>query len=294
MREETAQFSSRQVMNRPDFEFFHNTNTRPVDVAYHSHDFYELYYFLSGNVSYVVEGKTYRLQRGDLLLTNNRELHKPLVEDGCPYDRFVVWIRPAYLRSLSRGGEDLASCFEASARRHHNLLRPGGALGQEIYERLQRMEEASRRTFYGREALLQAYLTELLVLVNGAYLQVKGDEGYDIVYHEKVSEVLRYINENLCADLSLDALSARFYVSKFHLGRQFKQYVGLTLHQYIRKKRLIAAKLLLLDGASVREAFEASGFGDLSNFLKGFQREFGKTPKQFRREKGPALRAAKQ
>ena len=57
--------------------------------------------------------------------------------------------------------------------------------------------------------------------------------------------------------------------------------MGLTIHQYIMKKRLIAAKLLLLEGSTISEAYIGSGFGDYSNFLKGFKQEFGLSPRKF-------------
>ncbi len=281
MKETKEQFSPRQVMNRPDFEFFHNTTTKPIDVGYHSHDFYEIYFFLSGKVSYVVEGKTYHLKYGDILLTNNRELHKPLITDGRTYDRFVVWVNPAYLHSLSCEGADLSLCFEASSKRHYNLLRPNSELLQTIRKLLERLESVNSQAVFGQAILQQAYLMELLVYVNMAYFHSEDAPGTDIVYNIKISEIIRYINDNLCGDLSLDTLSREFYVSKYHLSRQFKQYVGLTIHQYVMKKRLIAAKLLLLDGASVSDAYAGSGFGDFSNFLKVFKQEFGVSPKKF-------------
>lgn len=281
MDQAKRQFSPRQVMNSGDFEFFHNTDTRPIDVEYHSHDFYEIYFFLSGKVSYVIEGKTYHLRSGDILLTNNRELHKPLVGDGRTYDRFVVWIQPAYLRSLSEKGADLSLCFEASSKRHYNLLRPNSETLQSVRRLLDKLEDVSDQEIFGKSILCKAYLMELLVSINMAFFRADNEAEPDIEYNVKISEMLRYINENLTGDLSLDTLSQKFYVSKFHLSRQFKQYVGLTLHQYIMKKRLIAAKLLLLDGASVSAAYAGSGFGDFSNFLKVFKQEFGTSPKKF-------------
>ena len=275
------QFSTRQLMDAPDFEVFHYMDAHPVDVDYHSHDFYEIYFFLSGRVSYVIEGKTYHLRPGDMLLTNNRELHKPLIADGRIYERFVVWISPSFLHSLGDETTDLSRCFDASSRRHYNLLRLTGESLQTIRKLLDRLEAAAERGGFGSGVLRRAYLMELLVAVNLAYFGSVSSEETDIVYNPKVSEILRYINNNLCGDLSLDALSQRFYVSKYHLSRQFKQYVGLTIHQYIMKKRLIAAKLLLLEGSTISEAYIGSGFGDYSNFLKGFKQEFGLSPRKF-------------
>ena len=147
------QFSTRQLMDAPDFEVFHYMDAHPVDVDYHSHDFYEIYFFLSGRVSYVIEGKTYHLRPGDMLLTNNRELHKPLIADGRIYERFVVWISPSFLHSLGDETTDLSRCFDASSRRHYNLLRLTGESLQTIRKLLDRLEAAAERGGFGSGVL---------------------------------------------------------------------------------------------------------------------------------------------
>ena len=121
-------FDDRQEMLRPDYECFHSQGSRPLEIAYHSHDFYEVFLFVSGRAEYIIEGKTYVLRPGDILLTNDRELHRPLVEPGRLYERYVLWIRPEYIRKLQEDGTDLAAGFVAAARREYKRIRPGGEL----------------------------------------------------------------------------------------------------------------------------------------------------------------------
>ncbi|WP_077366766.1 helix-turn-helix domain-containing protein [Clostridium saccharoperbutylacetonicum] len=64
-----------------------------------------------------------------------------------------------------------------------------------------------------------------------------------------------------------------------HLSREFKEYLVFTIHQYIVKKRLLIAKILLHDGASIDSAYIYSGFNNYPNFIKAFKYEFGFSPK---------------
>ena len=50
-------FTSRQVMHSKDFELFHYSDNVPINVEYHNHDFYEIFFFISGKVKYIIEGK---------------------------------------------------------------------------------------------------------------------------------------------------------------------------------------------------------------------------------------------
>ena len=89
--------------------------------------------------------------------------------------------------------------------------------------------------------------------------------------------VLRLMAENL----TLDSLAEQFYISNYHLGHLFKQFTGLSLYQYIMKKRLTVARNMLTLGTPVTTACIECGFNDYSNFLKAFKREFGCNPSNF-------------
>ena len=91
-------FNTRQQMQKTSFEIFHYFDSKPGSVALHHHDFYEIYFFISGQVEYQIEGRSYQLQPGDLLLISPLELHQPIFESVVqPYERIVLWISPAFL-----------------------------------------------------------------------------------------------------------------------------------------------------------------------------------------------------
>ena len=91
-------FDPRQSMTKGDFEIFHYRDAKFEGVAVHQHDFYEVYFFISGNVEYSVEGKSYLLKEGDLLLINPLELHQPRIgPDQNAYERIVLWINKNYM-----------------------------------------------------------------------------------------------------------------------------------------------------------------------------------------------------
>lgn len=283
MKSTATPFTSRQVMLRLDYEFFHSRGTRPLDIAYHSHDFYEVLLFLSGKAEYIIEGRTYVLRPGDILLTNDRELHRPLVEPGRIYERYVLWIRPDYIRQIQGKDTDLTACFQDASRRQYKRLRTGGERLARLLRICARLDDVYDSKAYGDAVLERAYVAELLAFLNQAYFDVEDalDGEADVEENRKINEMVQYINDHLSGDLTLDALSARFYSSKYHLSRQFKQYTGLSPHQYIIKKRLIAARHKLRDGQTVREVYLDSGFGDYANFSKAFKAEFGLSPRLF-------------
>ena len=91
-----------------------------------------------------------------------------------------------------------------------------------------------------------------------------------------------YISAHLEEDLSLSALSKEFFISKFYIAHLFKETIGLSVHQYIIKKRLSACKDALLGSIPISQLFLQYGFHDYSSFYRAFKKEYGMSPKEYR------------
>lgn len=275
-------FTTRQYMITPDFEYFHYIDKPELEVEYHNHDFYEIFFFISGKVSYVIEGKSHRLKPGDIMLVHSRELHKPVIEPGETYQRLVLWVNPDYLKRQSMDGTNLSMCFDPDSPKKHNLLRPGSDMSSNIKTILVKFERACNSTSFGGVILQNAYLLELLVYLNRAFLEsYEEDPAGDIEYNEKIDRIIMHINENLCEELPLDRIAAKFFMSKYHLLREFKKHTGFTIHKYIWHKRLILARSMLREGIPVGEAYTKCGFSDYSNFIRSFKNAYGVPPGKY-------------
>ena len=84
-------FDTRQTMHGTTFEIFRYKDAYLKEVALHHHDFYEVYFFLSGNVQYNIESRSYLLTPGDVLLISPMELHQPMFgSEHREYERIVL------------------------------------------------------------------------------------------------------------------------------------------------------------------------------------------------------------
>ncbi len=94
----------------------------------------------------------------------------------------------------------------------------------------------------------------------------------------QVEQLLKYINRNLTEDLSIDRLSEKFFFSKYHMMRKFKNETGYTIHNYITSKRLLLARSLINEGTPVMKAAQMSGFNDYTTFVRSYKKQFGNAP----------------
>lgn len=282
MRGKSQKFNPRQHMRTETFEVFHYRDAALEPVALHQHDFYEVYFFLSGQVEYRVEGRAYRMEPGDLLLINPMEFHQPIVESGeKPYERMVLWINRKYLEDLSFDGDSLMMCFDSTQPAHSNLLRLSPAQKESASGRLEALVRETQSNEYGAAQYAAGILLQFLVELNRAALSADKSVPEDCQAPTVVEGALAYIGEHYCESLSLEKLADRFYVSKYHLAHAFQQAVGTSVYHYIILRRLVAAKQMLSSGIAPGIVSSRCGFGDYANFYRAFKAEYGVSPQGY-------------
>ena len=99
-----------------------------------------------------------------------------------------------------------------------------------------------------------------------------------------IDDIFSYINNHITEDISLDNLEREFYVSKFHISREFKKATGITLHRYIVKAKLDLCKKLIEEGNTIIDVAHICGIGSYNNLFRAFKKEFGITPKEYYNE----------
>jgi AraC-like DNA-binding protein len=280
MKRKTHEYLTRQYMLSSDYEIFHYANNDITGISLHHHDFYECYIFISGDVTYLIEGKTYYLKPGDIVLINSKELHQAVINNReTTYERIVLWINRSFLKELSTAETDLSLCFENPDRK--NVLRGDVDLQQNIRLLLNKLISLEQYKGIGYELLYKAYITELMIYINNLALNDIVQSNIDIKKSNLIDRVIEYINDHIEEEITIDELSKCFYLSKFHLSREFKKHTGTTIHRYIVQKKLIEAKELILKEVPIIDVYKQCGFGDYSNFFRAFKNEYGVTPKQF-------------
>ena len=162
MTRRREKFETRQYMVDPYFEFHHYYDEEPLSVPLHHHTFYELYFFISGNVSYHIEGKDYHLLPGDILITNDMDIHGPVITPGLPYERIVIWLSPEFFDALAPLGTPFRDFFIETASRDYRLIRPDPRSGRRLMDLCGQIADLKHDSAFGGKALYGAKMIELL------------------------------------------------------------------------------------------------------------------------------------
>lgn len=269
---EPLNYEKRGYLNEP-FRLFHLADDRHEDIPYHYHTFHKIILLLAGRAGYAIEGERYGLTPGDFVLVGRGSIHKPLVERNDFYERIVLYISPEHLRSLAAADCDPAQCFRQAQETFRYVYHTGADQIQTLFVQL---EQAQSETGFGASLLRQALFTQLMVAVNRAALTdstVSAADG-----DSKVVAILQYLNSHLTDPLTIDDLAARFYISKYHMMRRFRDETGYTIHTYITEKRLLLAQQLLAQGIPLYETALRCGYQEYSTFSRAYKKRFGCSP----------------
>jgi AraC family transcriptional regulator len=115
------------------------------------------------------------------------------------------------------------------------------------------------------------------------------------IHRGYISEAVEYINKNYSKDISLNEITKKAYLSKFHFSRIFKKYTSYSPYQYLTMVRLNHCQQLLLDNHySISEVADRCGFKRLDYFSAMFKKKFKYSPSVYRemyatRMKSPQL-----
>ena len=258
-----------------EFRLFHIKDQTGQEFSYHYHDFHKVVIFLSGKVTYHIEGKAYHLKPWDILLVSRHAIHKSEIDASVPYERFILWIKNDI------PNKQLLQCFQKASDRSYNLVRLNSSLQEKLKDVLFELEASARSEAFGKDILTQALFQEFMVYLNRIFLEkqyIFDKKSYS--YDSQIANILKYINHHLGEDLSVDALASRHYISKYHLMRKFKEETGYTLHNYVINKRLLQARTLISEGTPILKAAHESGFAEYSTFSRAYRKQFGKAPSE--------------
>ncbi|MCC3371452.1 AraC family transcriptional regulator [Cohnella sp. REN36] len=248
----------------------HTVDERKTDqYALHCHTFYEVFYFIAGEVSYLVEGTRYALEPHSLLLIAPHVFHGVKIESDIPYERISLHFVPGFLPAENRSV--LLSPFHAAGIYYPD---DGSRTMLPYFRQLMnaRLADEAIRDLAFR-ARLEALLSQ--ILTTGYSRKGASDAAFS---GKPVSRIIAYLNEHIAEPITLDELSAAFYISKHHLNKVFRRATGTTVGHYLLRKRVVMAQNLMLQGHSASAAAAASGFRDYSSFYRAYKNVLGHAP----------------
>ena len=256
-----------------------------LNYSLYFHFYYNILLIQSDTIHMQVNEMNYTLRRNDLILFAPQDFHRYYADEGESYCRWDCEFSYEYIEPFLVQNEDVLRCFAPQNNAFCPIRHLDEATARELSDALSAMRALRTSEEYGSDTALRCALMRLLVRINHLFSSLPANASGTVRDdYKKLTPILKYINSHLAENLSLNALSQRFYISKFHLCRLFKKTLGYTINEYITFRRVSNVAALLRQGYSVTQACEAVTPEGVSHFIATFKKLVGVTPKQFSKQ----------
>ncbi|BCJ93958.1 hypothetical protein acsn021_15270 [Anaerocolumna cellulosilytica] len=250
----------------------------------HFHSSYEAYYLLEGERQFFIKDRTIVIKAGDLIIIQPDVLHKTANGNYPEHEKIILNFKEEFIPAF-RGDlfKKLYSAFDEDYLVIHFTLQ----YKIQVEDMLQRIVQEAREKKGAYEIYIQSLVLQLLIL-SSRYLEEHIMEPLEYLnpMHERISEIVRYINKHYKKELSLPYLADKFFVSPYYLSHAFKEVTGFTFVEYVNSVRIKEAKKLL-EETNLKVYFIAAkvGYGSITHFGRVFKEITGHAPLYYRKKK---------
>ena len=244
----------------------------------HAHPFCEILFVLSGQGETIVDGKSYAIEKGDIVIYNPNTMHGECTTGEAGIEIAFFGITNFQVSGLAADnliGNDASPVLHTKTN-EEKFRFFFEALVEEVYNDEQYNE------------LIAKYWARLILL---GILRLANISEAKFVTNAIFTRIHQYLSQNFAEIESMDQICEELKISKYYLSHVFKNYMGIPPMQYITTRRIAYAKRLLQETDLTATAIgEACGYKDHVLFFKAFKKLEGITPSAYRRQaNGPKI-----
>ena len=225
---------------------------------------------VSGSGTFTYMGKTYMLKSGDHLFIDCKKPYSHKSTDSDPWELMWVHFNGSFMTQyyLYFSNKLQSIVF--------NLENPS-----ELCVLLENLMTLANKKSTDSELLASHLLNSLVTQILTARTDQKTK---DInTNKDKINQIKNYLDDNFQKKITLDIITDEFFISKYHMSREFKKAYGITIANYIIAKRITYAKeLLRFTDMQIAEIGRICGIEDNSYFNKVFRKYEGMTASKYR------------
>lgn len=261
-----------------------NSNTN--EELAHWHNSIEIIKIQEGKFLCQVNGKILTVEQGDVCVINRGKIHRVInykMPNLCKKKTFIF--NPDILFKNEYIYKKYLSSMLSDERFSHMRFRYNSALSKEIFRLIDEIEEIHLTKPMGYEmeitSLMIMILRRLYIAYETSSESIKDGEDQSVQTQRKMA---RFIYENYGKKLSLEDIANSGSISKSTCMRIFREYTGKSPINFLNSYRLERSTQMLEDTAmQITEIALECGFAQQSYYNKLFLKEYGITPKQYRK-----------
>lgn len=275
----------RQYMLNDKFEIMEKFGVPTGALQIHFHNFYEILYIVDGTFNCLIDNTTYYLKRGDFLLIDRNHMHHYQYVEKQHEDskRILLWITKEFLNELSGPEVDLTGCFSMEgAPAYHFPAHHEDKLADYLFQIL--FGISAEEGIDAEQMLIErSYLTLFFVYLNRLCARQRFHfTEEETTTSEMMKRVIEHIDRHIGDAIAIEELVNLTGMTRYQFLRTFKSITSMSIHDFIIKKRLLAACEQIWQGSQISDVYKRCGFADYSSFFRNFKKAYDMSPREFK------------
>lgn len=233
----------------------------------HWHEHIEFHYFIEGSAKITSNNKTYLVEKGNLMIINDNELHEGYCTKAKLNAIVLIFEMSEFSREIANQNIIFKSLIENDKIIQKLML--------DIYKEYENNQ-------IGYKLSAKGLVYQLIVYLMRNYAEASLSDSKSSSRSKnliRLNTVLLYIEKHYSETITNAQLSSLIHLSEDRFNHLFKESMGISPLKYINDLRIKKAKKLLKAGQNtVSEVAMAVGFNDINHFSRMFKRKYGLTP----------------
>lgn len=250
----------------------------------HSHNYFQIYYVISGKITHHLENSTAILTTGDIFILPPNQAHYIETPNG-EVDFYSLSFMPDYFQSIKEGNKLILDFLLYLQSENTDKLVPQVSLSYEdtifikaLFNRIL-LEFNDNKT--GKNEIIRESVSVLLSLFARVYFEenviaLVSKENRQLVMHS-----IEYIKNHFDEEITLSEIVRHSAMSKTSFCTIFNSIVGMPFKEYLNRYRIEQATELIAMGEKISVAANHCGYGDFSTFYRNFKKYIGLSPSEF-------------
>jgi AraC-like DNA-binding protein len=270
-----------------DFPFHVNRGKHTVAFGQHTHNFIELEIITGGSACHIVEGKTYNIQKGDVIVIPPSFVHELQQVNNLEHFNFKFDLEKLIL--LESDIEKLSG-FQSLF-----IIQPFHQYSRDYKSHLFLVEEKLNNVKMlcelicsewlekkdGYKWVIKSYFLSLITYLSRNFSPNTTSTSLKV---NDIANTVTFIQENLSNKITISMLSSIACLSNRQYTRVFKGVYGISPIEYVINCRLTqACRMMKNTQKSITEICMTCGFGDKVSFARLFKNQYKVTPGQYRK-----------
>lgn len=256
----------------------------------HSHNYFQIYYVISGRVTHHLENSTAELTPGDIFILPPNQPHHIETPTG-EVDFYSLSFMPDYFQNVKEANKLILDFLLYLQTESTGKIEPRVSLSYEdaIFARvlLGRILAEFSGNKTGKNEIIKETVSVLLSLFARVYFEenaaaLVAKENRQLVMHS-----IEYIKNHFDEEITLSEIIRRSAMSKTSFCTIFQSIVGMPFKEYLNRYRIERAAEMIASGEKVSVAGNCCGYGDFSTFYRNFKKYMEISPSEFANKNRP-------